>query len=528
MRAVVWQDVGRIGLDNVPDPTVRSPDAIVRVTTNAICGTDLHFVRGTVPGMRPGTILGHEGVGTIEELGPQVRNFSVGNRVAIPSTIGCGRCVYCRAGYYAQCDVANPNGPGGGTAFYGGPEPTGPFGGLQAEFVRIPYAHTNLVPIPPGVTDEQAVMVSDIFPTAWFGARLAEVAPGDVVAVLGAGPVGQLAVLSARLQGAGRVLIIDGHADRLETARLQNAETIDFNAEDPIEAVNELTGGIGADRVIEAVGVDAERPHTGPAQQADEEIARADSDELHRIAPRTNPQDGTWVPGNAPSQALRWAVEMVDKTGTIGIVGVYPPNHTAFPARRRDEPQPHHQGRQLQPPPLRPRTTRPNRRRDRRPDHHPQPTARDPFGDRSLRSIRPPGTAMDKGRPRSLRLNVAGPTGSPQIRGSGPRPGRHREDHLTSLLPPADPALALPPRKRDCTVNWTDPRKKVRVSDHWAGARRNYGGSETGGRREHDDDETGARLVRTRCKATPPQARRACQLSEARAMAWWPWGQRRR
>jgi threonine dehydrogenase-like Zn-dependent dehydrogenase len=127
MKAVVWQGVGEIGLENVPEPKLESPeDAIVRITASAICGTDLHFVRGTMPDMKPGTILGHEAAGVVEELGSQVRNLAVGDRVVIPSTIGCGRCVYCRAGYYAQCDVANPNGPDAGTSFYGGPESTGP------------------------------------------------------------------------------------------------------------------------------------------------------------------------------------------------------------------------------------------------------------------------------------------------------------------------------------------------------------------------------------------------------------------
>lgn len=333
MKAVVWHGVGDIRLEEVTEPKIEHPaDAIVRITGSAICGTDLHFIRGTVPGMRPGTILGHEGVGVIEELGPQVRDFAVGDRVVIPSTIGCGWCVYCRAGYYAQCDVANPNGRDAGSAFYGGPAQTGPFDGLQAEYARIPFAHTNLVPVPPQVTDEQALMVSDIFPTGWFGARLAEVGPGDVVCVLGAGPVGQLAALSARIQGAGRVLIVDGNADRLETARLQNAETIDFNAEDPVEAVKELTGGIGADRVIEAVGVDAERPAGGPAaEHLDERTVAQFAHELAEIAPHTDAQGAQWQPGNAPSMALRWAVEMVAKAGTIGIVGVYPPNHMHFP-----------------------------------------------------------------------------------------------------------------------------------------------------------------------------------------------------
>ncbi|TDD72170.1 zinc-dependent alcohol dehydrogenase [Actinomadura rubrisoli] len=333
MKAVVWQDVGKIALEEVPDPGIRDPqDAIVRITSSAICGTDLHFVRGTMPGMRRGTILGHEAVGVVEEAGPGVRNFVAGDRVVIPSTIGCGRCVYCRAGYYAQCDVANPNGPGAGSSFYGGPEATGSFDGLQAEYARVPYAHTNLVAIPPGVTDEQALMVSDILPTAWFGARLAEVGLGDTVAVLGAGPVGQLAVLSARIQGAGRVFVVDGHADRLETARLQNAEIIDFNAEDPVETVKEFTGGAGPDRVIDAVGVDAESPAGGPAAEG---VTGQDRREWEReraqAAPKTAQDGSRWRQGDAPGQALRWAVDMVAKAGTIGIVGVYPPQYTSFP-----------------------------------------------------------------------------------------------------------------------------------------------------------------------------------------------------
>ncbi|WP_019634798.1 zinc-dependent alcohol dehydrogenase [Actinomadura atramentaria] len=333
MKAVIWQGVGDIRLEDVPEPKLQEPaDATVRITGSAICGTDLHFVRGTMPGMRPGTILGHEAVGVVEELGPDVRNLAVGDRVVIPSTLGCGRCVYCRAGYYAQCDVVNPQGRDAGTSFYGGPVSTGPFDGLQAEYARVPYAHTNLVPIPSGVSDEQALMVSDIFPTAWFGARLADVSPGDVVLVLGAGPVGQLAALSARIQGAGRVLIVDGDADRLETAKLQNAEAIDFNAEDPVAVVKDLTGGIGADRVIEAVGVDAQRPSGGPA--ADREggpIADLFDDEVQETAPDANPEGDLWVPGDGPSQALRWAVDAVAKAGTIGVVGVYPPNFDRFP-----------------------------------------------------------------------------------------------------------------------------------------------------------------------------------------------------
>ena len=332
MKAVVWHDVGKVSIDDVPEPRIQEPaDAIVRITTSAICGTDLHFVRGTMAGMRPGTVLGHEAVGVVEETGPMVRDFNVGDRVVIPSTIGCGSCVYCRAGYYAQCDNANPNGRDAGTAFYGGPAQTGPFDGLQATCARVPFAHTNLVAIPPGVSDEQAIMVSDIFPTAWFGARLAEVRDGDVVAIFGAGPVGQLAALSARMQGAGRVLIVDGNADRLATARLQNAETVNFNEEHPVQAIKELTGGIGADRIIDAVGVDAQMPERGPATEESEQLIGQFGDEQERVAPRIAPAGGQWEPGDAPSLALRWATQAVAKAGTLGIIGVYPPQHESFP-----------------------------------------------------------------------------------------------------------------------------------------------------------------------------------------------------
>src|SRR6185312_8866164 len=199
MKAVVFHGVGDIRLDNVPEPRMLAEnDAIVRLTASAICGTDLHLVRGTIPGMVPGTILGHEGVGIVEEVGLGVRNFNPGDRVVIPSTIGCGACSYCRAGYFAQCDQANPNGPAAGTAFFGGPKESGPFHGLQAEFARIPFANVGLVKLPGAVTDEQAILLSDIFPTGYFGADLAEIKAGDTVAVFGCGPVGQFAIASAK------------------------------------------------------------------------------------------------------------------------------------------------------------------------------------------------------------------------------------------------------------------------------------------------------------------------------------------
>jgi threonine dehydrogenase-like Zn-dependent dehydrogenase len=329
MKAVTWHGVGDIRLEEVPDPGIKDPtDAVVRITTSAICGTDLHFARGTMPGLRPGTVLGHEAVGEVVEVGPGVRNLSPGDRVIVPSTIACGYCSYCRTGYFAQCDNANPGGKRAGTAFFGGPEAAGGFDGLQAQYARVPFANVGLVGIPPEVTDEQAIMLSDIWPTAWFGARLAEVSPGDTVAVFGCGPVGQFAVLSAHLQGATRVIAVDGLEDRLAMAKGQHAEVVNFNTEDPVAAIVEMTGGVGVDRVIDAVGVDAERPAEGPAtEQADQHAAEFDQ-ERRRVAPDTDPG---WAPGDAPTQAARWAVQAVAKAGTVGIVGVYPQTVTSFP-----------------------------------------------------------------------------------------------------------------------------------------------------------------------------------------------------
>lgn len=324
MKAVVFHDVGDIRLEDVPEPTIQAPtDALVRITTSAICGTDLHMVRGTMGGMKPGTILGHEGVGIVEEVGPQVRNLRPGDRVVIPSTIACGCCSYCRSGYFAQCDEANPNADG--TAFFGGPEMAGSFAGLQAEYARVPYANVGLVRVPEEVSDDQAILISDIFPTGYFGAKLAQVKDGDVVLVLGCGPVGMFAILSAQLLGAGRVLAVDCYESRLEAARVQGAEAINFLKENPVEAVKELTTGIGCDRVIDAVGVDA----IGP--EADGEVAERRARELEQIAPRTNPTNGNWKPGNAPTQALDWGVQCVAKAGTLSIVGVYPPTVRSFP-----------------------------------------------------------------------------------------------------------------------------------------------------------------------------------------------------
>ena len=333
MKAVVWHGIGDIRLDEVPMPKIKEPtDAIVKLTASAICGTDLHFVRGTFAGMKPGTILGHEGVGIVEEVGKDVRNFNVGDRVVICSTIGCGYCPLCRKGEYAQCDNANPNGPAAGTAFFGGPAPTGPFDGLQAEYARIPFANVTLVKLPDEVSDAQAILISDIFPTAYFGADIAGIKPGQTVAVFGCGPVGQFAIASAKLLGAGRVFAVDAVPSRLEMARKQGAETINFNEEHPVEALQRMTGGAGPDITIDVVGVDAYHAHQGPAAKLEKLQEQQFEQELQQNNPAGyKPEQGNWVPGDAPSQALQWEVEAVAKGGTVSIIGVYPLTMNSFP-----------------------------------------------------------------------------------------------------------------------------------------------------------------------------------------------------
>lgn len=328
MKALVWHGIGDIRLDQVKEPKIQDPqDAIVRITSSAICGTDLHMIRGTLSGMKPGTILGHEGVGVVEEIGKDVRNLSVGDRVVIPSTIACGSCLYCRSGYYSQCDTANPE----GTAFFGGPAESGPFHGLQAELARVPYAPVGLVKLPDEVTDEQAILLSDIFPTGYFGAKLAQIKDGDTVAVFGCGPVGQLTIASAKKLGAGRIFAIDHKPTRLDMARMQGAEVINFDKEDPVETLKRLTGGTGPDRVIDAVGVDAECAHSGPAAKEARKHASEFHTELKEIAPKPHPKGENWHPGDAPSQVLQWMVQSVAKAGTLSIIGVYSGASKNFP-----------------------------------------------------------------------------------------------------------------------------------------------------------------------------------------------------
>lgn len=324
MKAVVFKAVGDIGLEEVPEPSLlNDTDAIVRITTTTICGTDLHMVRGSIMGMEKGTILGHEGVGIVEAVGSAVKNFKVGDRVIIPSTIACGKCRYCRIKLYSQCNRANPNGPYAGTAFYGGPKSSGPFQGLQAEKARVPYADVSLVSIPDTIRDDQVILLSDILPTAYQAVEYANPQPGDTVAVFGCGPVGQLVITCLNILGVNDIIAIDRIPSRLAMAQAQGAHIINFDKQNPLEALPLLY----PNKIIDAVGIDAEQPSCCiPAS-----LQNRYKDEVKEIAPIINPNDGNWHPGNAPSIVLEWAVMAIEKAGTLSIIGVYPDTMRFFP-----------------------------------------------------------------------------------------------------------------------------------------------------------------------------------------------------
>ena len=291
MKAVVWHGVGDVRLDEVPDPTMQDPtDAIVEITTSAICGTDLHFVRGTMTGMVEGTVLGHEALGVVREVGPGVRNLRPGDRVVIPSTIGCGACSYCRAGYYAQCDRANPNGPAAGTCFFGGPQTTGPVDGLQAQYARVPFANIGPVWLPEEVTDEQAIMLSDIYPTAGSAAVSPRSGRATRCSCWAPARSASSPITSAYQQGAGRVLCVDGVPSRLEQARARGAEV------DRLQPRGPGRGRAGAHRRHRRRPGGRRRrrrrpaPEARPGRRAGRAAGRRFEQERSQVAPEQHPR----------------------------------------------------------------------------------------------------------------------------------------------------------------------------------------------------------------------------------------------
>jgi threonine dehydrogenase-like Zn-dependent dehydrogenase len=301
-----------IRVQQVPEPTmVNERDAIVRISSTAICGSDLHLYNGFVPTMQSGDIVGHEFMGEVVETGPGVQNLKAGDRVVIPFPIACGACAQCRRGLFSLCENTNPNAwmaeklwgysPAG---IYGYSHLTGGYPGGQAEYARVPFADVNPLKIPAGMSDEQALFLSDILPTGYMGAEMCNIQPGDTIAVWGCGPVGQFAIKSARLLGAERVIAIDRFPYRLRIAREHAGatETINYEDIDIYDALKDMTGGRGPDACIDAVGLEAHLPGALGAYDRIKQATGLESDRPH---------------------ALREAIMACRNGGTVSIIGVY-------------------------------------------------------------------------------------------------------------------------------------------------------------------------------------------------------------
>lgn len=266
MKALCWHGVGDVRIDTVPDPKIEDPrDAIIKITAAGICGSDLHLLDGFIPTMKSGDVLGHEPMGIVVEVGSAVKNLKKGDRVVVPFTISCGECYFCQKKLYSCCDTSNPNAemaakqmgfsPAG---LFGYSHMLGGFPGGQAEYLRVPFADVGPLKIESDLTDDQVVFLSDIFPTGFMAAENCDMEAGDTVAVWGCGPVGQFAIQSCWMFGAGRVIAIDRVKERLEMAEKQGrAETINFEKDDVFERLKEMTNGRGPDRCIDAVGCEA-------------------------------------------------------------------------------------------------------------------------------------------------------------------------------------------------------------------------------------------------------------------------------
>jgi threonine dehydrogenase-like Zn-dependent dehydrogenase len=266
MKALCYEGTTKVAVKQVPDPEILSQgDCIVKVTSTAICGSDLHLYDGYVAGMKKGDILGHEFMGEIVEVGRNVKKLKVGDRVVVPFSIGCGHCYYCEQGKTSLCDNSNPNGivaekiyGQSGSGIYGYSHIYGGYAGGQAEYARVPFADANPFKVPSGIPDDKLLFLSDIYPTGYAAAERGDIQKGDVVAVWGCGPVGQFSIRSAFLLGAERVIAIDRFPERLRLAEMAGAETVDYSEEeDLVEVLKQMTGGRGPEVCIDAVGMEA-------------------------------------------------------------------------------------------------------------------------------------------------------------------------------------------------------------------------------------------------------------------------------
>jgi threonine dehydrogenase-like Zn-dependent dehydrogenase len=311
MKALCWYGTNDVRIARVPEPRIVNPrDAIVKVTLTAICGSDLHLLDGFIPTMKRGDILGHEFMGEVVDVGRDNRKLAVGDRVVVPFTIACGRCYFCDRQLWSACDNSNPNAwmaeklyGFSSSGLFGYSHMMGGYAGGQAEYVRVPFADVGPLKVPEGLTDEQVLFLSDIFPTGYMAAENCNIQPGDTIAIWGCGPVGQFAIKSAWMLGAGRVIAIDRQPERLRMAADQGkAETIDYEHEDVFETLKGMTGGHGPDACIDAVGLEA---HGTSLDYYYDKAKTATLMGTDRIS------------------ALRQAIHCCRKGGTVSIPGVY-------------------------------------------------------------------------------------------------------------------------------------------------------------------------------------------------------------
>ncbi|MDB5361191.1 MAG: glutathione-dependent formaldehyde dehydrogenase [Rhodospirillales bacterium] len=311
MKALCWHGKHDMRYDTVPDPQIQHPrDAIIRVTSCAICGSDLHIYDGMIPTMEHGDVIGHETMGEVVEVGAENKALKVGDRVVVPFTIACGECFFCQRGFFSGCERSNPNhkiaekfwghSPAG---LFGYSHMLGGYAGGQAEYLRVPYADVGPIKVPSHLTDDQVLFLSDIFPTGYMAADNCNIQPGDTIAIWGCGPVGLFAIRSAFLLGAERVIAIDTVPERLAMAEEARALTLDFKHEDIYDRIQDLTNGRGADACIDAVGTEAD--------------ATASFDSvLDRVKVAT-------FMGTDRPHVLRQAIHCCRNFGTVSIVGVY-------------------------------------------------------------------------------------------------------------------------------------------------------------------------------------------------------------
>ncbi|GII87869.1 glutathione-dependent formaldehyde dehydrogenase [Sphaerisporangium siamense] len=311
MKANCWMGRNTVEVQEVPEPRIINPrDAVVRITSTAICGSDLHLYDGFVPTMKKGDVLGHEFMGEVVEVGPGVTTLRVGDRVVVPFPIACGGCLACENGLFSVCENSNPN--AGMAEKLLGHSPAGIFGyshmlggypGGQAQYARVPFADVGPIVVDDDLPDDKVLLLSDILPTGWMGAEMCEIKPGDVIAVWGAGPVGQFAVASALLMGAERVICIDRFPYRLQIAARAGAETINYEQTDVLDALRDMTAGRGPDACIDAVGMEAHYPV--PVVHAYDRAKQATRVETDR------------------PYALREAILACRNGGIVSVIGVY-------------------------------------------------------------------------------------------------------------------------------------------------------------------------------------------------------------